>query len=348
MKTMGEEVNYKEDKSHKKIAFLIWTIIGIIGLLAFGIATTTISENSISTSGNGTFLDSLGIGTSTPSQTLDVRGQGNFSSILYYNNATSITSLNDTILILNINSTLDAKIVIVNNTVYFVNSSLTGQIISVNNSVVLINNTLDGRITSVNNSFLSANTTLWSRINSINSSALSINTTANIQNILNNTGIYSIPLTINTTLNIQNLYNLTASMIANLSISQSAFYYNHTLSTFNTYNSTWDNRGLISANNLSMFNYVNANNLSNFNYVNTVASSLNTTANIWNLITGIFTNVAFFNQTNVFSANQNFSKNITLSGGSINLNSNATITNENGRGTKIFLDENGNIDITLG
>ena len=89
---------------------------------------------------------------------------------------------------------INASLVIVNNTAYLINSTLRGQIISVNDSAVLINNTLTGRINSINSSFLLENITLWNRINSLNSSllstntsALSINTTKNIQNLINNT-----------------------------------------------------------------------------------------------------------------------------------------------------------------
>ncbi len=43
--------------------------------------------------GNNYFLGNLGIGTTSPSQSLDVRGQGNFSGTVYVNNGTSILSI---------------------------------------------------------------------------------------------------------------------------------------------------------------------------------------------------------------------------------------------------------------
>jgi len=59
------------------------------------------------------------------------------------------------------------------------------------------------------------------------------------------------------------------------------------------------------------------------------------------------TNVAYYNNTNTWAENQNFSKNITMNGGSLNLDKNATITRSDS-GTKMFIDELGNIDLTLG
>jgi len=82
-------------------------------------------------------------------------------------------------------------------------------------------------------------------------------------------------------------------------------------------------------------------------YTDNKITAINNTANIWSLISGIFANVAWKNQTNVFTENQNFSKNITIDGGSINLNNNATITRE-GQGTKIFISETGNVVTQFG
>jgi hypothetical protein len=54
------------------------------------------------------------------------------------------------------------------------------------------------------------------------------------------------------------------------------------------------------------------------------------------------TNVAYINKTNVFQENQNFSKNITLDGGQINLDGNATIGRSDSA-TKIWISESGNL-----
>jgi len=53
------------------------------------------------------------------------------------------------------------------------------------------------------------------------------------------------------------------------------------------------------------------------------------------------TNVAYVNKSNVFAENQNFSKNITMNGGDILLNDNASIT-RSGVATKTWVSESGN------
>ncbi len=87
---------------------------------------------------------------------------------------------------------------------------------------------------------------------------------------------------------------------------------NHTLITFNLYNSTWDNRGLIDSGNLSMFNYVNAQDVI-YNdsaaaytlYVNTTAAAY-TDAQIAASGGMDFTNLALTNITNTFDLQQVF------------------------------------------
>ena len=247
----------------KKKVTLIWLFIGIIALLAFGISTTYVSENLISTTGNGSFLGSFGIGTSTPSQALDVRGQGNFSGILYYNNNTLITILNDTILIYSINSTTN------------------------------IQNLLGG----TNISQYAFNQSIYA--NSYTNALIGIiNTTGNIQQLLNSTGVYSIPLTINQTTNIQQL-------LAGTNISQYAF-----------------NQSI----------YANS-------YTNALIGQVNTSTNIWQLINGFFTNIAWKNQTNTFSQDQVLSKNLNVTG-NISLDNDAVIT-RTGTNTSIGINSGG-------
>ena len=80
------------------IASKRWDITNTLGDLRFtetGVAVRMIIQN---TTGN------IGIGTTSPSQTLDVRGQGNFSGVIYYNNNTLVnstffTSMNNTLTI---------------------------------------------------------------------------------------------------------------------------------------------------------------------------------------------------------------------------------------------------------
>jgi hypothetical protein len=85
------------------------------------------------------------------------------------------------------------------------------------NSTLNIQNLLNS--TGIYSTPLTINTTLNMQV-LYNSTALLIvqmvNTTANIQNLLNGTGIYSTPLTINTTLNIQVLYNSTSLIFAQM------------------------------------------------------------------------------------------------------------------------------------
>jgi uncharacterized protein YneR len=78
------------DKNKFNKIFFISLVFIILGSI-FVLSTTSISDNQISTF-NATFLGNVGIGTSTPSQTLDVRGQGNFSGTVFINNATNLLS----------------------------------------------------------------------------------------------------------------------------------------------------------------------------------------------------------------------------------------------------------------
>lgn len=153
----------------------------------------------------------------------------------------------------------------------------------------------------------------------------SINKTKNIQELLNSTGVYSIPLTINSTKNIQELLNSTGiygqatgfaknttaeiqQLLAGTNISQYAFNqvsgymlntsaetinsligtnisqyaFNQTLQTFNTFNSTWDNRYLIADLSTALSNNI---------------TSVNKTANIQALLNGTSLWLDSFNVT---------------------------------------------------
>ena len=208
------------------------------------------------------------------------------------------------------------------------------------------------------------NVTNWATNVSTNWTNLAVNELSSNFTLINSsvTQLY----TFNNTLNIQNLYNATASMIANLSISQATFSgyaknttaeiqqllagtnisqysFNQTLQTFNTYNSSWDNRYLINntwnesyargllfstnstynASYASFNNTLNIQNLYNStltNYVGTVNNTLNiqnlynsTASMIANLsisqagISGmVYTNLALTNTSNTFVGWQNF------------------------------------------
>jgi len=177
---------------------------------------------NINGTGNITTTGRIGIGTEIPSNALEVRGTINASGIIFYNNGTPITTLNET---------------------------------------GLIN---------------------------------SVNTTANIQNLLNSTGIYT--YSYNHTLDIFNLYN--SIWLSTYNSTYATYLYglrNETLDTFNNYNSTWDNNWV----NQFAYNHT----LStigilgtNFTALTNNLASVNTTANIQTLINGTnanFANVEF-------------------------------------------------------
>ena len=92
-------------------------------------------------------------------------------------------------------------------------------------------------------------------------------------------------MTINSTLNIQNLFNVTASMIANLSISQST----------NSGNASWNQ----SFANTLYYGISNPSNFINSTYNSTYASygTFNTTLNIQALLAGTNISQYAFNQT---------------------------------------------------
>ena len=112
----------------------------------------------------------IGVGTTSPSNTLDVRGQGNFSGKVYINNATDISTWESNV---SRNWTIPA--------IDYAN---------------LLNKTKN--IQELLNS-----TGVYSIPLTIN------NNTKNIQELLNSTGVYSIPLTINNTKNLQEILNST-------------------------------------------------------------------------------------------------------------------------------------------
>ena len=104
----------------------------------------------------------IGVGTTSPSNTLDVRGQGNFSGKVYINNATDISTWESNV---SRNWTIPA--------IDYAN---------------LLNKTKN--IQEILNS------------TGVYSIPLTINNTKNLQEILNSTGIYTIPLTINSSENL--------------------------------------------------------------------------------------------------------------------------------------------------
>ena len=187
-------------------------------------------------------------------------------------------------------------------------ANITGSILfqgGVNISTWITNVSTDWTNLAVNE--LSSNFTL---INSSVTELYTINNTLNIQNLYNST-LTNYVGTVNNTLNIQNLYNATASMIANLSISQATFSgyaknttaeiqqllagtnisqysFNQTLQTFNTYNSSWDNRYLI--NNTWNESYARGLLFSTNSTYNASYASFNNTLNIQNLYNSTLTN----------------------------------------------------------
>ena len=220
---------------------------------------------------------------------LRVEGIANFSGVIFINNGTEIngstynssySSFNNT---KNIQELLNSTNIycndgFCNNLIYWANGSLFNQTDTINsvnttyNIGVLYNTTAsmianlsisqsDGTLHNLSSSQianLSINQFNWTyslianisagQYQSItNTTITSINTTANINNLF----------PVNTTKNIQNLYNLTASIIANLSISQNGinaswsqatadtvyagiqWNYNQTTAAYNLYNTIW-------------------------------------------------------------------------------------------------------------
>ncbi len=135
----------------------------------------------------------LGIGTiglGTPSQTLDVRGQGNFSGTIFINNVTDISLLNETLLALSINTTNNIGLLYNSTALLFsqlVNSTANTQslLAGTNISQYAFNQTLQ--------TFNAFNSSWDNRylIAMLSGNISSVNTTANIQNLLNETGIYN-------------------------------------------------------------------------------------------------------------------------------------------------------------
>ncbi len=153
-----------------KRVFLL--IIGIL-FINFISADTNISSTFIQTTGNltlgekitfafGEIIDNIVNGWITITGGLRIDGVGNFSSIIYYNNATSIISLNETHLIDWVNASvlisntslnqradsLNLSIGVVNGTLFLANTSTNLRIDSVNSSLLIINSS----VTDLNNS----------------------------------------------------------------------------------------------------------------------------------------------------------------------------------------------------
>lgn len=195
----GYDVKEKKGFLTKGKVIFIWLIIGIIVFLAWGIATTTISENLISTTGNGSFSNSLSVGNADNSYAVNVNGSGNFTGSLF----------------------------------------------------------IEGNI----------NLSTWKNNVSLNWTNLAINILSSNFTAINNSIIQ--------------LY------------------------------------------------------------------TINNTANIWGLISGILANVAWQNQTNVFLVDQNFSQKININSGKINLNNNASLGRQETT-TNITISSTGNVIVHFG
>jgi hypothetical protein len=166
--------------------FLIFVILASV----FVFSTTSISDSLIS-SVNSTFSGFVGIGTLTPSTTLDVRGIGNFSGTIYINNHTDISTnwTNLAVLEMSANDTL-------------INSSVT-KLYTINSTV-----NIQTLLITTNISQYAFNQS-YSLLQMQNMYNVTVSTIANLTFLQNFT-----------TLGVQGLYNVTSSMIANLTFLQ--------------------------------------------------------------------------------------------------------------------------------
>ncbi|VVB82776.1 Uncharacterised protein [uncultured archaeon] len=236
----------------------------------------------INGSGNITTTGRIGIGTESPSNSLDVMVTGNFSGLIYFNNATPIDAVNTTAQqALTINSTANIQQLLNSTGIY----NQAGGNASWNQSFA---STLYSGIIWNYNQTIPANSYTDLRINLINS-------TTNIQNLLGGTNV-------------------------------SQFSFNQTLQTFNTYNSIWSStynstyaNYLFGARNETSDVYNNWNTgwatTYNLTYANYAANvSRNWTLDVWNNWNSLwgagsmnYVNLALTNQSNVFTGWQNFS-----------------------------------------
>ena len=175
-------------------------------------------------SGTNVFLNNptgnVGIGTSNPSQTLNVVGIANITSSLFFEGNKNLSQILNSI-----NTTLNIQNLLNSTGIY--------------STPLTINTTLN-----IQNLLAGTNISQYAFNQTIGSNAYTnlqvglVNTTLNIQNLYNSTLYQGLGI-INTTLNIQNLYNYTASIIANTSFNQNILTYNNTV--YN--NAVWNQSG---------------------------------------------------------------------------------------------------------
>ena len=187
------------------------------------------------------------------------------------------------------------------------------------NSTFINNLTINfNRLNSINSSFLLENTTLFNRLNSVNASllivnstTLSINTTANIQNLLNSTGIYS---TFNATYEGNLDTNCSSGLCKELIYFANGTLFNQTIfaelvnSTALTINTTANIQNLVN-NSINSSNYWDDYNVaSDINFDNLTW----TFGDNWNYISDI--NQWEFNETNLATTYYNASQSSTTAG----------------------------------
>jgi len=231
---------------------------GFLGSLVSRITSLFVQNidftGNINGSGNITTTGRIGIGTETPSNTLDVRGTGNFSGILYYNNETPITALNETGLINSVNTTANIQNLLNSTGIYTYNHNQTIETFNLYNSTwdnnwvnqFAYNHTssvfdlwgnwfynmttpaIDYIVNTYNstwdnnwvNQFAYNHTSstigiLGTNFTTLTNNLASVNTTLNIQNLYNSTLTQGLN-SINTTANIQTLINGTNANFANV------------------------------------------------------------------------------------------------------------------------------------
>lgn len=244
------------------------------------------------------------------------------------NSINSSFLLENTTLFNRINS-VNSSFLLENTSLFFRIGVLNTTIINSNSSwLSTYNASYKSRIDSVNSSFLLENTTLFNRVNSVNSSllivnasALSINTTANIQNLLNSTGIYSTynatydASVANNTFNESytdelywgidlGSYNATyAASVANNTFNESytdALYWGIVLGS---YNATYEAYAYNVSLNYTKRVYDNWNTAWITTY-NATYVAMNTTANIQNLVNNSINSSNFWGDLDTFNATQ--------------------------------------------